>query len=99
MAAFTHINPTGSRFSDGTYGVYYAADRLETAVAETAYDRFRFLAATREPPQEIDMRSYTADIDVEQHDIADRQDMSPELYDPDSIDLVRRRPVLRPQPV
>ncbi len=24
MAPFTHFNPNGSRFSDGTYGVYYA---------------------------------------------------------------------------
>mgnify|MGYP003694332483 CR=1 FL=1 len=24
MAAFTHLNPEGSRFSDGSYGVYYA---------------------------------------------------------------------------
>ena len=29
MAAFTHLNPEGSRFSDGTYGVYYAAHSLE----------------------------------------------------------------------
>ena len=25
MSAFTHLNPEGSRFTDGTYGVYYAA--------------------------------------------------------------------------
>ena len=25
MAAFTHLNPEGSRFSDGAYGVYSAA--------------------------------------------------------------------------
>ena len=25
MAAFTHLNPKGSRFSDGSFGVYYAA--------------------------------------------------------------------------
>lgn len=33
MAPFTHVNPRGSRFSDGAYGVYYAAADLETAVA------------------------------------------------------------------
>ena len=27
MAAFTHLNPEGSRFSNGSYGVYYAAQR------------------------------------------------------------------------
>ena len=26
MAAFTHLNPSGSRFSDGAYGVFYAAN-------------------------------------------------------------------------
>ncbi|HEY8540533.1 MAG TPA: RES family NAD+ phosphorylase [Steroidobacteraceae bacterium] len=57
MAAFTHIGRP-SRFSDGTYGVYYAARTLETAVRETAYHRARFLAATREAPGEIDMRAY-----------------------------------------
>ena len=31
MAAFTHLNPEGSRFSDGSYGVYYAAHTLATA--------------------------------------------------------------------
>ena len=30
MAAFTHRNPEGSRFSDGSYGMYYAAQALET---------------------------------------------------------------------
>lgn len=83
MAAFTHINPAGSRFSDGTYGVYYAAHTLETAVTETAFHRARFLAATHEPPIEIDMRSYAADIDAELHDITGRQGTLPELYDPD----------------
>jgi hypothetical protein len=57
MAAFTHIG-TPSRFSDGSYGVYYAARALETAVRETAYHRERFLAATNEAPGEIDMRAY-----------------------------------------
>ena len=57
MASFTHIG-RASRFSDGSYGVYYAARSLETAVRETAYHRGRFLAATAEAPGEIDMRAY-----------------------------------------
>jgi len=51
MAAFTHLNPEGSRFSDGTYGVFYAAKEVETAIRETVYHRERFLARTQEPPQ------------------------------------------------
>lgn len=36
-APFTHLNPAGSRFSDGSYGVLYLADTMETAVAEVRY--------------------------------------------------------------
>lgn len=57
MAPFTHLGRP-SRFSDGAYGVYYAARSLETAVRETAFHRGRFLAATNEPPCEVDMRAY-----------------------------------------
>ena len=35
MAAFTYLNPQASRFSDGSYGVFYAGRELETAIAET----------------------------------------------------------------
>jgi hypothetical protein len=69
MAAFTHLNPDGSRFSDGTYGVYYAGKELDTAIAETRYHRERFLRATEQPPIELDMRVYLADLDQDLHDI------------------------------
>lgn len=36
-APFTHVNPDGSRFSDGQYGVLYMGDTLDTAIAEVAY--------------------------------------------------------------
>ncbi len=56
MAPFTHVNPKGSRFSDGTWGVYYAADKLETAVAETVYHFTRFARDSNDPPRREDMR-------------------------------------------
>ena len=37
VAPFTHINPEGSRFSDGSFGVLYLADTLETAIAEVKH--------------------------------------------------------------
>ncbi len=59
MAAFTH--PGESRFSDGTYGIYYAGDSLATAVAETKYHRERFLSASKEaPPAPPDGRPFRA---------------------------------------
>ena len=81
MAAFTHLNAQGSRFTDGSYGVYYAAKKIETAVAETRFHRARFLAATREPPIEIDMRSYASDIDAKFHNIVGLQAELPDIYD------------------
>ena len=69
MAAFTHLNPEGSRFSDGTFGVYYAAREMETAIAERAHHAARFLARTREPAGEFDMRTYVARIDAELVDL------------------------------
>jgi hypothetical protein len=69
MAAFTHLNPEGSRFSDGTWGVFYAAHSVATAVEETIHHRERFLAATSEPACEIQMRCYRTRIDSKLHDI------------------------------
>lgn len=60
MAAFTH--PGNSRFSDGTFGVYYAGDSIETAIAETIFHRQRFLQASKEPPCLIQMREYIAKV-------------------------------------
>ena len=83
MAAFAHLNPEGSRFSDGSYGVYYAGRMIDTAIVETRYHRARFLAMTREDPIEIDMRAYLADLEGALHDIRGRADLS-DVYDRDS---------------
>ena len=32
IAPFTHVNPAGSRFSDGLFGVLYLADSMEAAL-------------------------------------------------------------------
>lgn len=41
-APFTHVNPEGSRFSDGSFGVLYLADMLSTAIAEVCYHQERY---------------------------------------------------------
>ena len=72
MAAFCHLNPEGSRFSDGTWGVYYAANSLETAVAEVSFHRASFLSHTKQPAIDIDMRSYVGRIIQPLHDVRGR---------------------------
>ena len=69
MAAFTHLDPAGSRFSDGSWGVFYAAHSVTTAVEETVFHRQRFLAATSEPPCDIQMRCYRTSVDGKLYDI------------------------------
>lgn len=80
MAAFTHASPEGSRFTPGSFGVYYAARERTTAIAETVYHRARFLRSTSEPSCTLEMRCYLADIGTSVHDIRGGW---PELHDPD----------------
>ena len=82
MAAFTHLNPEGDRFTNGTYGVFYAGRTIETAIAETRYHRIGFLQATREQAQEIDMRVYAVDLEAELHDIRAMRESHPAYYHP-----------------
>lgn len=49
MAPFVHCSPLRpGRFTDGTYGIYYAGDSEEVALAETIHHHAKFMAATRE---------------------------------------------------
>ena len=83
MAAFTHLNPEGSRFSNGSYGMYYAAHALETAVAEVSHHRAVFLARTAEPALDVDMRVITATVDAPLHDLRHARKHAAEWFDPD----------------
>lgn len=70
MAPFTHASldrPT--RFSDGSYGVYYAANRFETALREVAFHMGRFHAATADAAVESDYRGYQGKVDNSFHDL------------------------------
>ena len=83
MAAFTHLNPLGSRFSDGSWGVYYAADSLETAVAEVSHHRAVFLARTAETAIDIDLRWIQADLMDRLHDLRGQGAAWAAVHDPD----------------
>lgn len=90
MAAFTHLNPNGSRFSDGSYGVFYAGGSLETAVAETRYHREIFLRATDQGKIELDMRVYAADLNGDLHDLRGMWSDLPDIYDKDDYAASQR---------
>lgn len=70
MAPFCHVSQERpSRFSDGTYGVYYAGDRFEVALAETLFHFQRFMSATAEEPAIADYRELVGRLDTDLHDL------------------------------
>ena len=84
MAPFTHLAPQGTRFTDGHFGAYYAAESIDTAIAETRFHRENFLRATSQPPMELEMRCYLADVACELHELRGRRTELPDIYDPAS---------------
>ena len=79
MAAFTHLDPEGSRFSDGSYGVYYCARALDTALAEARSHQERFLRRTNEGPIRLELRLYLSNLDAKLTDVR----KLPECHIPD----------------
>ena len=71
MAPFTHTSTDRpSRFTDGSYGVYYAGDRIEVALFETMHHHGNFMAATSEEPGWVsDFRELVGSIDADLHDV------------------------------
>jgi hypothetical protein len=85
MGAFTHVSPDHpSRFSDGTFGVWYCGDRVEVAVAETAHHFQRFMAATREPAADADFRLLTCMV-AGQVDPAPASCLAPDDWAPGQV--------------
>lgn len=80
MAAFTHPTLVGNRFSDGSFGVYYAAREEATSIAESRHHREAFMRATAQPRMELDMRVLVADVDGSVHDIRGMRDRLPDVY-------------------
>jgi hypothetical protein len=80
MAAFTHVSPEGSRFSNGTYGVFYAARQEITAIAETRFHRERFMRATHEERAELDMRVLSVTVKAPLHDLRGMRPILPDVY-------------------
>jgi hypothetical protein len=63
MGAFTHVSlDRPSRFSDGSYGVWYCGDQVEIALAETAHNFQQFMRKTNEAPADADFRLLTCGV-------------------------------------
>lgn len=83
MAAFTHLNENGSRFSDGTFGVFYAGHSVTTAVQGTVYHRERFLADSNQSATTVQMRAYRVSVTGRFRDLRDAGARAAALLAPD----------------
>jgi hypothetical protein len=81
MAPFVHCSPLRpGRFSDGSFGLYYAGDSTEVAIAETIHHHARFMRATNEAPGwTSQFRELIGSVDADLDDVADHA----ALLDPD----------------
>ncbi|MGH9618005.1 MAG: RES family NAD+ phosphorylase [Acidobacteriaceae bacterium] len=71
-AAFTHRNPAGNRFNDGTRGAWYAGLDRATSVAEVSFHRAQQLANVDWTAEETcTFDDYLADFTTEFHDLRD----------------------------
>lgn len=82
MAAFCYPAPGGSRFADGSFGVYYAARTESTAIAETKYHSERFMRESNEPAIQLQRRVYLADLKAGMRDLRE-QPSAAKLLAPD----------------
>jgi len=62
MTAFTSFNPAGSRFSDGSYGVFYLQLTREDAISEARSEASAFLGATKERPIKLRLGLYSVGL-------------------------------------
>lgn len=85
MAPFTHASTDRpSRFSDGSFGVLYAAGEYETALFETIHHHALFMARTAEKPGwTSQFREIVLDVTARLHDIRGAGDAARPFLDPD----------------
>jgi len=85
MAPFTHVSrDRPSRFSNGAFGVLYAADRFETALLETVHHHGQFMARTGEAPGwTSQFRALSLTIAARLHDLRADPGSAAEVLAPD----------------
>jgi RES domain len=91
MAPFTHVSPDRpSRFSAGVFGVLYAGESFETALAETIHHHERFMRRTNEAEGWTSrFRELVLGVQFEAHDLTDAATYA-EALNPDDHSEARR---------
>ena len=91
MAPFVHTSTDRpSRFSDGSFGIYCAGDRIEVALFETMHHHGTFMAATdEEPGWTSDFQELVGTLDADLHDVSET-DRFEEFYQPDDYAMPQK---------
>lgn len=86
MAPFTHVSmDRPSRFTDGSFGVLYAANAFETALFETIHHHARFMLQTAEEPGwTSQFREIILSVGADLHDLREVGMPAHPALDPDS---------------
>ncbi len=83
LGPFVHLNPAGSRFSRGQFGVYYAAVDTQTAIAETRYHQENYFSSIEGLKYDrLSMRCLKTIFSANLHDISSAQYRSTDWYHP-----------------
>ena len=91
LGPFVHLSPQGSRFSDGDYGVFYCAERMATAIAETRYHQERYFRnVTGLKYDRIVMRGLRVRFSARLRDIHTPYRDDRGWHDPDDYSAARR---------
>jgi len=84
MAPFAYLSPGGSRFTDGTYGAYYAGRDVDTAIDETVFHTEKFAREGRMPAIAFEKQVIEARIRGAFHDLRkqlpDKRILAPDSY-------------------
>jgi RES domain len=84
LGPFVHLNPLGSRFSRGDFGVFYAAENIQTAIAETRYHQQQYFAAIVDLKYDrLQMRCLKTQFSASLRDISGEDYIHSRCYHPD----------------
>jgi hypothetical protein len=94
MAPFVHCSPLRpGRFSDGTFGLYFAGDSTEVAIAETIHHHTKTMLATAEAPGwTSQFRELIGSVNVDLDDVSGLADLlHPDDYAASQVFGAQRR--------
>lgn len=91
VGPFTHVNPAGSRFSSGDFGVLYLADVMETAIAEVRHHQNQYWSKVAGLNYERFLfRGLVCTFDEVANRDATGMPLSEPIYDPDDYSAARQ---------